>query len=285
MNKRTWIALLCLLTITTCAPGLAEAYVLDYFMVQHRTYENGSKHNRIAFAVKDANGGYVTQDKLESLALYGPDGKQLKLTDKAFYSYKELDGVYDGPTGRWQYMTTFYTSGNYRAFISASELAVGTYKLAIVYDGAKLEGNWYFYGQVNLPVIKSTTFKYWMDKYGNFMAEWGVPYDLCRTSPNLETSVRVWIDSYKGKTWIGEAFVRVPTHMGRLFLPSSIVSQLKKQGDNFTMGVHLRTNDNCNRTYSTPKKVVFKKPSAMAEDMEIELQDMEYEADETGSGT
>ena len=92
-----------------------------------------------------------------------------------------------------------------------------------------------------------------MDQNGDIIWQWQVP-DYMDSS--LQTSARAYIDCYDANdNLIAELYVRIPTHMGFLFVPKSVVDQLLLIGKKFGFGTQIRTNDNNNRSCSTGLKI------------------------------
>ena len=123
-------------------------------------------------------------------------------------------------------------------------------------NGNRYEGQYHFYGYESLPIIRSSSFKDKVDKSGNLIWTWKVPYDFY---PPFDTNMRsvIKITNHDGN--ISYFFPRVPTHLGRLFVPNYVVDKIKEEGDQYEMIIQLRTNDNNNRTYSKARKLKFHK--------------------------
>jgi len=255
MVGRKWSLLLSLVFVLGFVDQSMAAYTLDYFFVQHRVYEDGRNLNRIAFGIKNARGQYVATDQLKSVTLTDPLGHAVPLTkaDLKFAKYSELDGEYDGKSGVFLY-GKWYTASNYWGEVPG-RLVIGTYHLSVRYATSVCNMDFNFEGAVKLPVTAVSSIESSVDGYGNLTATWDVPMDLCRTKPTLQTSVRAYIDVYQDAAWKGELYVRIPTHMGRLFVPKVLVDRLRSTGNKYYMAIQLRTNNNCNRTYSLSKRI------------------------------
>jgi hypothetical protein len=82
---------------------------------------------------------------------------------------------------------------------------------------------------------------------------------------SLSTSIRVWISIYGDKNeYIGEFYVRVPNQLGKLVVPKNTFNQVLAMGKTFTLGAHIRTNDNNNRAYSTEVAIPLLLPQPTA---------------------
>jgi len=124
-------------------------------------------------------------------------------------------------------------------------------------DGNQYESYYSFNGHVGLPIIPASSFKYRFDQDGNFIWEWSVPYYL---DPSLETSVWAMIKIYQGDDNIGSVGCKLPTHLGRLFVPYDVIDMVKAEGDLFELQIQLRTNDRNNKIYSKSVNLKFPKP-------------------------
>jgi hypothetical protein len=282
MAKRKLTVLLSLLFVLCFVGQAMAAYTLDWCGLNHRRYEDGQDFNRIGFQIKNANGQYVTKDQFKSITVTDPNGNVVTYTkadlDLKFSTYTMLDGGYDGNNGVFMYGTPYRTSEYYG--VLPGTLIPGTYHLSIKYATEVLEKDCPFYGSVRLPIISANSIKSSVDKSGNLTATWAVPMNLCKTQPTLQTNIKVRIDVYQDTTFISELNVRIPTHMGRLFVPKALVNWLKSNGNKYFIGLYLRTNDNCNRTNSNTKSISL---SSSAQDLSMDSQDSQ-EYIEVGEG-
>lgn len=250
--------LIFLFIISTFFPCIANAtYSLtynnnSYFYVQSRVKEDGQHFFRLYFACLDTNGNFATDDVMDKFELTGPNGIVPVNNDLKFSGiYTEVDGSYnDNYQGQWWYGTPYETSG-YSATLNIQELASGKYTLTFTdNDNQTSSAQFTVNNIVDLPIIPSKSYKISRDMQGNFIWEWQVPYEI---DPNLQTSCRAFIDVFDNNgNLLGELYVKVPTLLGRLFVPKVIFDQgLTMGGVTFGLGIQLRTNDNNNRSYST----------------------------------
>ncbi len=245
-------------TVAVAAAGAEVTPAFAFFFVQHRTYQDGTVLNRLAFGFKDAtSGAYLLKDKLESVTLFDPDNATVAVPEPIFSgAYEELDGEYDGKTGIWYYGTP-YPTADYKADLE-EELIPGTYKLIAIFDGKEVNGSFNFSGVKDLPIIPASSIKSKLDASGNLICTWDVSYELSESDPLLQTSARVIIDIKKKGKIAGNIYYRVPTHLGRLFVPKAIVDAAKSLGNSYLIQIQMRTNDNSNRTYSNARKLLLK---------------------------
>jgi hypothetical protein len=248
--RKNVILLVTVLLVLGFACQAAAEYYLSTFILQHRKYENGDDFNRITFAFKDSAGQLVTDDILFSAILKDPTGAQVPILELSQYLDSVLYGNYDWKQGRWFYPGAFGVDTGYGGKVEGA-LKKGKYVLEAVDKNSKQHtGEFYVNGIVNLPLISSKTLKPSFDKSGNLICQWAVPWVLGQKNPDWDTFTQAVIYIYEGKTLTGVMYVRVPTYMGRLFVPSSVLDLLRAKGSSFQLGVNLRTNDQNNRVYS-----------------------------------
>ncbi len=228
------------------------AYNISNCYLQHRIdYLNdhsGQESHLLLVQFKDEVGNVPTFDGLESLVLIDPNGNEVPIADLALYHSGRLDGQYDGNSGRWSY-GEIYEHYAYFGFIE-QPFVVGTYQLKAVFQGVQSQANYTFNGLVDLPLIPSSKIKSKFDTDGNLTSEWSVPSELWTTQPDLSTYTQGIVDFYNGETWVGSLYVRIPTHMGRLFVPQELFNSLGVWGNSYRIGIEFGTTDNNNRTYS-----------------------------------
>jgi len=256
-GKKLIVALFTLCTLAVASEAIA-APAIAWFFVQHRSVEDGTEIHRLGFAFKDAKtGAYLLKNKLESVTLFDPTGAEMTIPEPIFSGvYTAIDGEYDGKTGIWNYGQAYKTA-DYKADLE-QELVVGTYHLVAVFDGTEVDATFNFTGTVDLPITPASSIKSGLDPSGNLICTWTVPYDLSRNNPSLATWARATIDIKKNGKIIGSLYYRVPTHLGRVFIPKTIVDTLKGLGgSSYAMTIMLRTNDNSVRALSNKRKLVL----------------------------
>jgi hypothetical protein len=113
-----------------------------------------------------------------------------------------------------------------------------------------VESSFHFKKQVELPIISSSSFKIHKDIFGNVIWEWDIPSDLGRTIFDLSTKARASIDIIKDKKKVAYFFVKIPSHLGYVFIPRRIAEKIASKGDQFNFQIQLETKDKNNRTYS-----------------------------------
>ena len=230
---------------------------LAHFFVQHRVYEDGREFNILVVDIYDENWNIIIEDIVNNVELIGPDGQPVNMSNVEFSLCRIAFPKYDANTGQWEYKydqngEIFSDWADYIATIN-EPLKQGLYRLKVIdtsFD--QYEAEYYFNGRKDLPIIRSRSLKYKFDKEDNLIWEWNVPYYL---NPEWKTSVRAQINIYRGDEFVGVLYPKVPTHLGRLFVPSDIFQKIKEEGDLFKLQIQLRTNDNNNRSYSKERKI------------------------------
>lgn len=245
--------IIALFMVSTLFPGFANAtYHLNSFFVQHRVYENGKQMNRLGFEVVNSSNQYPTADVLSSVVLTDPNGKivnmttPLKFTANYWLSYN----YYDANSEKWVYQTP-YLGSDYSTEL-LGQLIAGTYRLTFTDKNGEISKKDYVLNQlVTLPIIPSSSYRYYHDQDGNFICQWQVPENI---DPAIRTYIKAYIDVYdEQETYLGEfSLSKIPTDMGWLFVPRQILDQAwAKGGTSLKFGTRIRTNDNNNLACST----------------------------------
>ncbi len=233
--------------------GMAFAeYQLGYMYIQYRHNENGSEYNRLYFEIKDGSGNFVSDgDVVTDVKLYDPNNSLISFSKENFQGLIDLIlGGFDTGSAQWEFNSSYPSSGFHYNF--SDPLIPGTYKLQVTTIEGQLPDKLYTFNQQidNFPYFSSKTFEIYHDADGNVYWNWDIPKAVVQTAENYSTSVRAFVDVYNGDQETAILWPTVPTHMGSLFIPSSVVQQLASKGDAFVFVVSFRTNDNHNRSYS-----------------------------------
>ena len=235
-------------------------YAVEWWYVQHRRYENGQSFNVAHFAMKDSLDDYVMDDIIVSIELYDPNGDLVQLSGGSGFGgmYNILNGHYNSDEGQWYYDAALSQESFYRVIFEAP-LIVGTYHMQLedvsgnIYHAYK-----YFSGPVlDLPLIPSDSIYAHRDGNGDFQCIWETPDSYSQL--DLSTSLRASILATTGGVYSGECefYIRIPTHLGKLFIPNDTFELLDTAGDGYSMILSLRTNDNVNRAYSNDVDLVI----------------------------
>ena len=224
---------------------------ISWMYVQHRIYESGRSLNRLAFGLIDEKGQVSTDSRdVSNVQLYAPDGSAVNLLKYRFDSDEEMFGLYDAVKSRWFYSDNWQFDSWFRANFFES-LIPGRYRLVVTSVGGKVvESSFRFKKRVGLPVVSSSSFKIFYDSHGNVIWKWDIPDDLGRLIFNHFTQARASIDIVKNNKNVAYFFIKIPSHLGYVFIPRHIVEKITAKGDQFGFKIQLETKDKNNRTYS-----------------------------------
>ncbi len=238
-------------TVSILFVSNAFAAEVSWMYVQNRRYENGRNINRLAFGLIDKKGHNLSNSSsIADVKLYAPGGKQVKLKKYRFASDEEIFGLYDTIKSQWFYSDTWQFDSWFRANFS-EPLIPGIYRLKVTtIDGKTAEGNYNFKAIVDLPLISSKTFTLYPDAHGNVVWRWDIPENLGHMIFNHQTEIRASIDINKNTRQIAYFFVKIPSHMGYVFIPRDVVQKISEKGNQFGLKVQLETGDKNSRTYS-----------------------------------
>jgi len=229
----------------------AFAAEISWMYVQHRKYESGRSLNRLAFGLIDEKGQAPTDGKdVANVQLYAPDGSAVDLSKHRFESDEEIFGLYDAVKSQWYFSDSWQFDSWFRANFF-EPLIAGQYRLKVTtIDGKVVESSFLYKKRVELPIVSSNSFKIYNDSFGNIIWKWDIPDDLGRLIFNHHTEARASIDILQNKMNVAYFFIKIPSHLGYVFIPRHIAEKIRSKGDQFGFRIQLETNDKNNRTYS-----------------------------------
>ncbi|QTA79359.1 Carboxypeptidase-like domain-containing protein [Desulfonema limicola] len=224
---------------------------IEFWYVQHRKYEDGREFSKAAFAMKNViNNNYILDNILVSMELYDPEGNKIQPSFSGFGgSYKTASGRYDSNNGRW-YFDNSHSDTSYYSINFDTSMKTGNYRLVVTdSSGNQYEAYYYFNSVQNIPVLSSKTVCAFKDGDGNLVWKWEIPSEKFS---DVNTTVRTWVSAYANESFIGDIFITVPTHLGWAFAPANLLQALEQfGGETLKIGIHVRSNDNNNRNYTT----------------------------------
>ena len=229
----------------------AFALEISWMYVQNRRYENGRNINRLAFGLVDDKGHHIDNGKrVASVKLYAPYGETVKLSKLKFDSDEEIFGLYDALKSQWYYSDSWQRDNWFRANFSG-RLIRGYYRLKVTArDGAAAESRFEVKQIVDLPFISSDSFRIYPDGFGNLIWKWDIPDNLGHMLFEHETEARASVDIVRDNKNAAYFFIKIPSHLGYVFIPSHIVKKIIAKGDRFGFKIQLETRDKNARTYS-----------------------------------
>jgi len=219
--------------------------------VQHRIYESGHTRNRLSFGLVDENSQNLTSDEnVTAVELLNPKGRPVKLSKYKFNLDDEIYGKYDAMRSQWHFSEEWQRDSWFSANFS-EPLIPGLYRLKVVENKKNIAKHTFNFKNVAaLPVITSRSFRLHPDPYGNVIWKWEIPDTLGHMAFNLETTTKASIDIYRNNRQVAYFFIKLPSHMGYLFIPRNIVQKLNAKGEQFGLRVQIETRDRNTRTYS-----------------------------------
>lgn len=132
----------------------------------------------------------------------------------------------------------------------AGTLMQGAYTLNVEdVNGATLTKTFQFNGLVTLPIIPASSINCYKDNGGNLILSWEKPVIPAGLDIN-NTNTTGALTAFSNGDGNGEVWTRVPTDLGFISIPDSVVQQFKGWGDPYKFSVLFRTNDTNNRAYS-----------------------------------
>jgi hypothetical protein len=244
--------LLFFLCIFTIIDSAIAAYEFGTVYIQYRHNEDGSEYNRLYFEVKDDSGNWISDGNIVTdVKLFDPNDKLVSLSGSRFGGLIDIiPGRFNLASGQWEYDSSFPISGFYYNF--SEHLISGAYLLVVTTSDEQILAQDYAFNQQvdNFPYFSSKSFEIYHDSDGNVYWNWDIPEAVVQTAESHATSVRAFVDVYDGDQETAILWPTVPTHMGSLFIPYTVVQELASKGDTFKFIVSFRTNDNQNRSYS-----------------------------------
>ncbi len=228
----------------------ADAVEVSWMYIQHRIYENGRSYNRLAFGLSDDDGRDLGDDSAVSITLSDPKGRFIKLSDYKFSMDEEIYGTYDCLRSQWHFGEEWQVDRWFSANFTEPVVS-GKYRLTVRTTDSHAAGyEFTFKGGADLPFISSRSFEIHPDPFGNLIWKWDIPDVLGQMVVDLQTVVKASIDINQEDKQVAYFFIKLPTHMGYLFIPRNLVLKLGSKGNQFGFRIQLETRDNSMRTYS-----------------------------------
>jgi hypothetical protein len=246
-------AIMILLTVMAAVPINAFAdHQFGTVYIQYRHNEDGSEYNRLYFEIKDDSGNWISDGNLVTdVKLFDQNDNPVNLSQGRFQELLDLiSGSFNTGSAQWVFDSSYPSSGFH--YNISDPLIPGTYLLVVSISGGQMLAKEYTFNQQvdSFPYFSSKTFEIYHDSSGNVYWNWDIPEAVAQTAESHATSVRAFVDVFDGDQETAILWPTVPTHMGSLFIPYTVVQELASKGDTFSFIVSFRTNDNQNRSYS-----------------------------------
>jgi len=265
-KKLIGIVIVLLLVISFSVVGYAADYEINYSFIQHRAYENGKSINRLVIAMKYSESNNVTDENvIENVLLYDEVGNQVELDNVSIYLYDAIYPFFNCNNIEWQ--NGHLDQSTWYAKDIIGDLIPGDYTIVVEdINGVIHDDNYYFRGEVDLPIVSSKTFKYKFDDDGNLYWNWEVPKGMFYLDPDIffdtfdqgaRPLVRAMIHGYQNDELSNIMWIKLPYLMSGVFVPASW-GFLYNEYDRVEIGIQVQLQDFSTRTYSNMKKIKIK---------------------------
>ena len=221
-------------------------YQIVEMNVRYYVYEDGRKFNQLYFAIKDEHGNYVTDEVIvTNVKLWDPESELVNLSQISFSLINDFQrGRFKLDTGQWEFDPGFQISGFHAEF--TGPLIPGNYQLDVTTDQGQLPLYQYnFIEKIdNLPYISSKSFQIRHDSLNNVFFTWDIPQEVLTVAESYSTLVRAFVWVYQDQLETAVLWTDIPTEMGFLYIPNSVVQDLMSKGNIFKIGVAFQAINN-----------------------------------------
>lgn len=232
-----------------CKPTGDPGYALDAASVRYYKNENGSKYNALYFEVVDDQGDHITDGNIVTdVKLYKPNQNLVNMETVTFDSpYEYLGGQFELDTDQFTYNPSIQISGFGAKILEP--LNPGTYQLVVTTVDGQLPAEEITVNEnIELPCVTHHSFQINPDSYGNIFWMWDISEKLLSMADS--TQIRASVGAYLNDQLEFLIYVRLPTHMGFVFIPDTVVQQLPSGTYKYQYQIQVRTLDGNNRAYS-----------------------------------
>lgn len=262
--------------------SVSNAYKLDSASVRYYKYEDGSTEKKLYFEILDDQGDYINDGSIVTgFELWDPNMISTELETVTFTPlYDFIGGKFKVDTNKFVYTP----SGPYSGFeaIIKDPLLVGTYTLMVTtVEGLLPDAKINFDQQVELPVAYSRSFQIHPDPSGNIYWMWDISQELLDTANNYNTLVAASVFAGDGDQFEFLLHVKVPTYMGFIFIPNSVVQQIPGDASEYSYKIWVRTSDGTNRAVSDP--IIVNDPLTTIPKNDCSTGDLDFDDDVDGN--
>ena len=221
------------------------------------------------------NGSIVT-----GVELWDPSVISTELETVTFTPHYEfIGGKFKVDTNQFVYTP----SGPYSGFeaIIKDPLIEGTYDLVVTTDeGPPLGAKISFDQKVELPFVSYRTFQIHPDPSGNIYWMWDISEELLDIANNDNTCVAASVFAGDDDQFEFLLHVKVPTYMGFIFIPNSVVQQIPGNASEYSYKIWVRTSDGTNRAVSDP--IIVNDPLTTIPKNDCSTGDLDFDDDVDG---
>lgn len=273
-KKLLGIPAVLLLVVSFCDIVYADGpYSIGFQYIQKRIYEHNKSVNRLGLAMYDPNANaLVAENVIDDVVLYDGDGEIVPLGDVGIENvlgkYPKFYAPYSPNTPRYDGFLNDWTPEGYYSRIILGDLKENSsYHIIVTYHALGItnptyttDSYYYYRGEVFLPVVSASSFKYEFDQDQNLYFSWEIPakdiFNMDHTlfnDPSRYPSIRAMINRYDSNGDIYNLWIELPYLSTGVFIP--VDSGILDGADSIEIGVQFRTRDNSNRTFSNFKEI------------------------------
>jgi hypothetical protein len=260
----------------------SNAYELAAASVRYYKYEDGSTKNLLYFEIKDDEGNFVNDGSIVTgVELWDPSEIEVDLDTVTFTPLFEfIYGKFDLGTDQFIYYPSEQLS-SFEAKIN-DPLIGGTYELVVTTDEGPLPtANINFDQQIELPFVFSRSFQFHPDPSENIYWMWDISQELLDMANSYSTWVAAMVGATNNDKLEFLLYVRVPTYMGFLFIPNSVVQQIPGGLSEYYYRILVRTSDGTNRANS--EKLIVNDPLITVPKKDCSKGDLDFDEDVDGN--
>ena len=245
-----------LILCTSFSANAAAGYIISSGRIQHRVFEDSREYNQLYLEVKDELGDYISDGNIvTNVRLFDPNNDLVDMTPITFQPPYEITlGRFNLESGQWEFDPAFVVSA-FTAEIN-DPLIIGTYSVEVTTEEGQLpvkECN--FNQQIdNFPYVSFRSFQIHHDSLGNVHFNWDIGEKIITLAGGYQTTFKAWVKACYDQdrtNCFSNLWINVPTHMGTLYIPNTLVQQLQNSGNTFVFTVVFETSPNNYRSFSS----------------------------------
>jgi hypothetical protein len=259
--------------------SVGNAYQLESASVRYYNYEDGSTKNKLYFEILDDHGDYINDGNIVTgVELYDPNEILVDLEPVTFTPlYELLGGKFELGDNQFIYNPSAHFS-DFGAIIS-DPLILGTYKLVVTTVEGQLPTKEISFNQkIELPIVSYRSFQIHPDPSGNIYWTWDISEELLDMANSTEVVASVWVFDNDKLEFI--LWVRLPTYMGFLFIPDTVVQQIPSGASKYYYQIWVRNSDRTNRAAS--EKLIVNDPLTTVPKNDCSKGDLDFDDDVDG---
>ncbi len=241
MKKILLIFLMTLLIFIAVFHDPVRAHDISYFHVQQHIHEDGKEYGKLWITFED---GFLNENDISLFV----NGEEVSISKIAFSSSNQILATYDVIDGLVNIRQ--HLKRGYSAIVDEPLIPGDVYRLECIdTDGEEYSGEFVFSSMTNLPIIPSSSFRYFFNENGDLNWSWDSLTDLNPQAFSLQAYIMGVNETEKDTISL---IIDVPLNGGYVDIPSSVLdfAELIARGYVFRLHVVLYTSDHCNRYHS-----------------------------------